>query len=62
MVFAPALIASWQYCFALTGNAKNSIVAIIMKKFFVVYIAALVLLVIEIVIVDQHQVALFRHQ
>jgi hypothetical protein len=40
MVFAPALIASWQYCFALIGNAKNSIVAIIMKKFFVVCIAA----------------------
>lgn len=40
MVLAPALIASWQYCFALTGNAKNSIVAIIMKKFFVICIAA----------------------
>ena len=41
MVLAPALIASWQYCFALTGNAKDSIVAIIMKKFFVICIAAL---------------------
>ena len=41
MVLAPALIASWQYCFALTGNAKHSIAAIIMKKLVVFMITSI---------------------